>query len=822
MEKIKKYLATESSRERLTLLKEFIKLGIAMPIDLSEDLLLLDLGIPEKSLLVEATRADHSRELEAFFLKGVTRWAQDIGVAAVRQWCAKTQHLEKHQWPGILATPSLSQRVFYTIIDRCFETGGTAVITAALEAEGLREMSHAVHGLILLRATQWQVVHPMLKEIAHRAIWDQATYFSTEHRATAAAVGYLAWSEPLHLEEIFRSAQCHEAYRPLIGAVVASLQPQTLTSHWPILWQRKGLKKDQVAQALTASSRLYFPSSAPQDPGNNNDHRPMKNLQIGVPWEPFAGIPAAVLREALLELQDPLIATSSVLMVHGLLNPQDIEPIFQHLEKLSIFQDPMLAALAPEPYRQRSSAPSIPAQTRQNPVDGGRRRFFDLAYRNHTQQDSTQKPSSGAKEDPIWDHLTTLWSNPSESLIQDVAKLSRKKGGIYNICYLNTLGRCKGIDQAVLKVLDFVRSDQEEELKAMIGALSGINTPRSLQELIAALTRPNMTRSLQLEALAHLKQHDLTQVQPNLRSAFADLGVPTDGAGIEVRDLLATTLEVAATITSHVGSTRENQPENAKGGWDQSYDQNLSGIIQGYRDLSSEVKKSLRTSLFFHRQVEQKGAAGLIDLSPVIDMQYKALELLFRESFEEYCSRLINRGNLQRKLDIIGYARPIPQSMDQFENYICSLPTIRDIPFFSKFKLRKMLRAICQFRPGRRFTLDGLKAFALFFLCFGRKQCTYGLAGLIDTGYADDQKLFEFCLSLHIFQDLRNRAAHEGMHPEASSDMDKLWLKTAEIIQSHNLVYEFLARTGEIQMQRGGESPEPPRNPGPKIIKKAS
>jgi hypothetical protein len=109
---------------------------------------------------------------------------------------------------------------------------------------------------------------------------------------------------------------------------------------------------------------------------------------------------------------------------------------------------------------------------------------------------------------------------------------------------------------------------------------------------------------------------------------------------------------------------------------------------------------------------------------------------------------------------------------------------VREIPFFSKFKLRKMLRAICQFRPGKRFTLDGLKAFALFFLCFSRQECRYGLAHMFPIGLAGDRELFEFVKALHTFQDFRNRAAHEGFHPDAANDMDGIWSTTAQIVQT--------------------------------------
>jgi hypothetical protein len=164
-------------------------------------------------------------------------------------------------------------------------------------------------------------------------------------------------------------------------------------------------------------------------------------------------------------------------------------------------------------------------------------------------------------------------------------------------------------------------------------------------------------------------------------------------------------------------------------------------------------------------------------------MQYKAMELLYREFFEDTVSQSLQGGSIKRKLDVIGYARPIVRQMDDFEAYIASLPIVKDIPFFSKFKLRKMLRAICQFEPGRRFTLDGLKAFGLYFLVFGRQSCKAGLSNTFRVGTHNDLELAEFCKELHIFQDFRNRAAHEGFHPDASNDISGIWRITASIVQ---------------------------------------
>jgi hypothetical protein len=371
------------------------------------------------------------------------------------------------------------------------------------------------------------------------------------------------------------------------------------------------------------------------------------------------------------------------------------------------------------------------------------------------------------------------------------------------------LGRFQGQDSAALKLLDFIRSTEEDDLRAVIRALGVIGTARAAQELVSALTRPNITTALQLETCAALRKLHLEPLQTELRATLNDLSIKSavDGQSLELRDaLVALLIPVSAAETS--------TPQNSPILGDRELDQKLSGMVPHYKELSTEVRRALRTSLFFHKQVEADSAPDSIDLSPVIDMQYKALELLFRETFEEPCSRLIQKGVLQRRLDIIGYARPVPHAMDDFESFIASLPTVREIPFFSKFKLRKTLRAICQFKPGKRFTLDGLKAFALFFLCFSRNECKYGLEKLFPLNMANDQELFEFCKALHIFQDFRNRAAHEGFHPDAAQDMDGIWRQTAEIVQSLSKAKQAIGSSREDD-GRG-------RPKGPVIEKKVS
>lgn len=848
MDPINKYLTITHRAERIERLRELTKKGITIPIDLVEDLLMLDISTEEKSLLIEAVRSDDLGELEDFYLRGGAQWSQDLAVIAVRQWCSKTPQKKYLRWTEIIRNPTVSQRVFYTIIEKSFSTGGALLLKSALEVDGLMEMSHAVHGLLLLRALQWNLSSNTLKKVALKGIHEQGNYFASDHRATMPAVAYLLKNEPGLLNELAQSPKCHEIYKQLILSLQVAWQheserleknktvstsqsnPQELS--WPSLWHRSFLSVETISQHIQQRAQILLP--APQGRHTSkqangvsppsHDHQ-TAHLE-GNAWEEFGGIPGSQLLQALGLIEDSRTLVGALNMVGGLVEESDLSTTRDLLAKKNVYQDPFLSLLVVGRFHHAQPTAQAHASlnlSKSNSAPSMRREFFNVAFRGLARQTPPISVLPDDEDEMFWTTLLNLWENPQEVLLSPLAQMIRKRGGLLVLCYLNTLERCRGLDQAALKVLDYIRSDQEDEMRAVIGALAGIDTPRSLQELIAGVTRPNMTRTLQLEALSLLKEHDLSRVQPHLRSAFADLGQPKDPAGLEVRELLSTLLTAAASdIAPSVAQTLAPTTTDQIA-WDQTFDHKLARMIQGYKDLSSEVKRALRTSLFFHMQVEQKGTSGLIDLSPIVDMQYKALELLFRESFEDHCSKLINRGVLQRKLDLIGYARPIPQAMDQFENYLCSLPIVRDIPFFSKFKLRKMLRAICQFRPGRRFTLDGLKAFALFFLCFGRKECQYGLHQLIDLGFENDSSLCEFAHLLHIFQDLRNRAAHEGLHPEASSDIERLWIQTAEIIQKHNNVYNFIASHGGLTLQRGNDLTTEKSNPKePRIIKKVS
>lgn len=494
-------------------------------------------------------------------------------------------------------------------------------------------------------------------------------------------------------------------------------------------------------------------------------------------------------------------------------------------------------------------------------------RFPKKAARETSETEVVKEIAEKAHSLSFWECLVEAWDQPHVGWLEPLAKAARQQPRLYQICYVVTLGRFEGIHEAALKVLDYVRTEEKPLLHAVIQALAGINSPRSLQELVHFLTRPNVDLSLQLEICRLLSTRDLMHLQSEIRSAIADLGTQLQSSELlDLREALTELLETPQDTwggaerlqSSEAASTTDSSLQRLQGAssadqdsssgassnaqkfaetapssgsssgwsagssaassaassagsptsWSPDLDQKLAAKLPHYDQLSSEVKRALRTAEFFHMTIGSHASSSRsIDLSPLIDMQYKALELFFRESFEEPTSRIIQTGKLQRKLDVIGYARPIPSAMEKFESFVEGLPTIRDIPFFSRFKLRKMLRAICQFRPGKRFTLDGLKAFALFFLCFGRKQCAYGLGKQFDLGLPSDKQLFDFVVILHKFQDARNRAAHEGFHPDTRSDLEGIWKSTADILE-----HVFLIK-GHLQQSRPpGSDPSSPES----------
>ncbi len=796
------YLSRRDKAGRLQALAELGKTSKHLPTTLVEDLLLLDLGLDERVLLLEAAGSGDRRVLEHFLTSQFQAAHQDLAALAVRLWALKSDHL---MWFRVLAAaraPLVPQRVLYTALDFAADGGGALLVEEAAKREGLEELSPAFWSLVLTRAVQWNVETPPLTKLAAKIVGELDAPYAPDNKAVPAALSYVARFAPKEIHALRVASRVAEPWRDVVRAIALTLEegeaqrevltklaqkpPKTkATFRWletmPPLWLRFELDSATVAAALTT-----------MDPAADD--------RLG--FEPFGGVKEQVLVDALAQVKDDAAFGRAVARVLGLLpRPAPASFLDRLKDRIRGSQDPAqllgqlplslrLAltgedqALKQEEQDVLGRSPKVRAARFVEPqMDGpdfaARRAFFDCAFRNLA-------PSAGRAKDPphgFFPLLLDAWTAPTEPKLAALAQASRQVEGVLRLAYVATLGRFRGEDQAALKTLDFIRSKEEDDLRAVAHALDGIGTPRATQELVSTLTRPNVAPALQLEICGILRRHDVGNLQNELRSAIGDL-VTREGQSAEAREVReALAGLISPNAPQAAGSAPQARSSPNAGASDLELDTALAGKIPHYRELSSEVKRALRTSQYFHLQVLSTGAPESIDLSPVIDMQYKALELFFREQFEEPCSRLIHQGILQRRLDVIGYARPVPRAMDEFEAFVAQLPTIRDIPFFSKFKLRKLLRAICQFRPGKRFTLDGLKAFALFFLCFGRSDCRYGLGGLFPLGLAGDAALFSFCKELHVMQDFRNRAAHEGFHPDASSDIEGIWRATAEIVQ---------------------------------------
>lgn len=819
---IEKYLNAEEKEQRLDILKKITSEGHYLPVSLCSDLLSMNMDTDEKISILDATSGSDPLVLEHYLTSSFENWPQNLATFALRKWSRETDNLLWYRCLGSIKSSHLSQRIRYTILALCPYVEGQKLLESLVSIQGLSDLSPAFHGLLLKRSIQWNYNHKEIEKIAAQSLEGMMEDTWHIHKASTVALFWYRRFNPEYLKTLIQNPVTPELWRDIIRIIIKSKDPgketekslnkifsgskgkifwDQIRTNWPPLFSRHKLTKE-----FTSASFKYF-----------FIHRESFPLDQEDIWKWFAGIEGSVIAKAICDTSSEEQFAWSVKLMRGFAglcsnsqihdrtekflreteNPADFLNALPLRLRISLTRKSsqqknqltkrMQLVLSEEEEYQKEKFPSghqLVNFFQDSEFGSGdhpeRILFFNLAYRNIDVNLPPKNPES------FWNLLAHNWVNPDPKDLSQLATLARQEPRIFHISYIHTLARFQGQDEAALKLLDYIRTPRKNELQEVIYALGGINTARSSQELVSCITRPNITTALQLEICEILKEKDLTALQSELRSAIDDL----DYKASQNEDIREVCEALSALLIADPGDevSTEARPDNDHSTTSEFLDTSLQQRIEKFQDLSSEVRRALRTAQFFYLQVEGGHTAHSIDLSPVIDMQYKALELIFRETFEDPCFKIINQGILQRKLDVIGYSRPIPKAMEEFENYIGSLPVINEIPYFSKFKLRKMLRAICQFRPGRRFTLDGIKAFALFFLCFGRKKCQYGLAEIVPVNFSDDQALFHFCKILHVFQDFRNRAAHEGFRPEARNDMEGIWDHTSEIIAT---VYEM-------------------------------
>ena len=806
---IEQYLNTPEPSLRHETLKEMSQTSVSFPLNFAQELLMMDLQPLEKRLILNLASNKEMISFEHFITSNIEKWDQNLASHALREWAARSPRQLWYRVVSIIDMPILSQRMKYTILDLSPQINLKICLEKIIKIPNITELSPAFHGLLIERCLQADyfdssidlLSNQLWKTIKTSVNFDQIIFLPT-----------FAWMLKYHHEKLTDDNVNNEILKSLINICsqnkYSSQKLKNLSDeiddfwthflrYWPPIWQRNKLSLKMVEKALV-------------DTAHQNESLKFKGLQI---WSIFSGINASILSKTVLKIKDPLLFIKSIANLESLILlpyskdivdktkeflqvTTNIEVFLKHIPpnlKLLLLHDKECnislesrfhqikteeASFIKSNFTKKSTFDDYYLETKleQNHSEVSRHEFYTLSYMNQNINITPKNIHS------FWSMITHNWKHPNEDDINSISTLARKQPHLFQICYLKTLSQFKGKDAAVLKILDFIRSPYSDILKEVIHALGGIGTPRALQEIISCLTRPNFDISLKLEICEIIKNKNLDDVQKELRSALYEIKNSNlnsnNSESLDIYDNLSQLIKLDNINEQEqiINPTNENSTE--------VLDQNLNIKIPHYKILSSEAKRALRTAEFFCLEIETGKVLHSIDLSPVIDMQYKALELIFREAFDHFCFNFLKKGSLQHKLDILGYSRPIPKAMEEFEDYIQNLPIIVTIPYFSKFKLRKMLRSICLYKPGKRFTLDGIKAFSLFFLTFSRINCQYGLTKLVDIGFDNDEELFNFCKDLHVFQDLRNRAAHEGFHPEARNDLDGIWKLTSKIIDS--------------------------------------
>jgi hypothetical protein len=774
-QELDQFLNMESSQERARLLENWQKSHIGLPDFVIQTLMDIRASEHEIGLGFESCLATNQAEFELWVMREFLNWNQNIAAAALRAWARTTERILWHRLIPVLALPELPQRIRYTILELAPLCHGFEITRATIGSAGWEELSPAFHALLLERGLQFDIHSERLVSLSRNILRNVATQPHPEHKAIFTAYAYLLRHGESEANTFFNDRKnfiwadllesAHEAhsrrkaaFSKLEKQASKEIRKTSLSENMPPMWSR-----DQVPELILAQILSHKFSC----------------------FDALAGVPRSSIQNAAQSVS-PNSCWADLIISHLPLqqSPSHLVTASHFSRSYDNSKYPLLADA-----RLKACAGQLAiAGDKVNSVE----QFFDpLAGDSKTNHHPIMdfffvlhgRGSIGESDHNVWTALARAWQDPATANIGTLSTLCRKQKGLLHLGFIKLMSRMTGRDEAVLKLLDYIRSDDETLLRAVVHTLASINTPRSHLELISMITRPNSTLLVQQDIALALARKDLRDLQKELRSAVQDLKTPVnlDHPLSQIRDELSALIAPIPDISHHNNASPAGietmRSENL------NLDQELNAMIPNYKVLSSEVKRALRTALFFNKTAAVSQHADSIDLSPLIDMQYKAMELLFREFFEDMVSQSLQSGVIQRKLDVLGYARPIVRQMDEFEGYIASLPVVRDIPFFSKFKLRKMLRAICQFEPGRRFTLDGLKAFGLYFLIFGRRNCTAGLANTLNTGASDDRELAELCKELHVFQDFRNRAAHEGFHPDASNDIQGIWRTSASVVQ---------------------------------------
>lgn len=843
---ISDYLNEVDPSNRLKLLVNFRSDGSTLPLNLAWDLMELGLPVTEQVEIVSAAHHVDPLYLEDFFTQLTPFVHQDVAIRAFREWYLKTPRRMWYRWLKVVFFPDLPQRLRYTMLDLADLTLSRQLLRCYSKVSSLADFSEAFLSLLINKALHCDYDHKFYIELSFKVLKEgisgdinrqsQRLFLSAYHylkihdssRITSLPVNLNlpAYLSPLAApSQHDRRKEAHERWKQFKTFKESEQTVEKLKHYWPDVIERGFVVEGDLVIALKAyfrcggsekdlnEGRLFFEELFARL-RDDLIMRAVCALENGLEFatatqytERLVPYPAhkllisgTIRRFRVTESPDIFMKSLSRSLRYAIEKAHrpeeetlELAAVMREetfvLQKISL-KEPLHTLLS-EPFEaifypyQESKA-----FEKQEIKDIERFCFFSESYRQSAKISDSSETIENSKSSSFWNVIRKSWNAPGDIDLEAAAKLARTQPHLFQIVFVRFLGRLRNSEEAFLKLLDYVRSTDLGILREVAESLGMIGSSRSSQELTAMLTRPNVDDGLRIEIIRILKSLDTSLVQAELRSSLLDLRSQSDGTEgrVEVIDALA------ALVTNPTQSPelllKQDSKKNVKNENEPELDRELELKIEGYSDLSSEARRALRSAEFFYSEASRSSQLGLMDLSPVLDMQFKALELTFRERFENICQQLVQAGVLQRKLDQLGYARPIESKMADFEKFLSSLEVVKEIPFFSRFKLRKMLRAICQYRPGKRFTLDGLKAFGLFFLAFGRIDCPYGLGKILPMPFENDRDLARFCHLLHVFQDMRNRAAHEGFRPDAAGDLSAVWAHTSAIIAESSKVLD--------------------------------
>jgi hypothetical protein len=455
-------LLGRTKAERMATLTIMASAQATLPISLAEDLLCLDIGSDEKLSILALTGSKDTLALEHFLTLQANSESQELATLALRLWDKKTEHLLWFRVANQLQSPLISQRVFYTIIDLAFHTGGVRVVQQSVHTDGLADMSEAMHGLLLHRACEWSVQHSQLDKLAESCLTGLGTHLHPSNKALPSALAYLARFHPKEIASLTLRTNVSEPWRDILRAMSAATahhaagsaqlakrlkSPEKTTLGaisllWPALWLRHDLPAETIAGALHVAA-----AAAIAAPNQGETYG-----EVSSPWEFFAGIPAATLEQSTLSLTDDRQFAAALTLLGGLLAvPASPSLVLSLKARLASTQDPglLLAALplririeltegTPStgkkgllPYAQdkkeeavvlRGDKASTPSQFVDNhPATEGdseqlssRKRFFGIAYRGER-----QGAGQGAG---FFDLLAKAWQAPNQDQLAQLAE----------------------------------------------------------------------------------------------------------------------------------------------------------------------------------------------------------------------------------------------------------------------------------------------------------------------------------------------------------------------------------------------------------------